>query len=98
VVFQVADTGDLRANALLDLATEELAVHARALARQLFTDERAAVPIALSGGLLGARMPLRKRLAHRLKSAVPGAVVSHEEVVPARGAVRGALHFLGNAV
>ncbi|MDE3054117.1 MAG: hypothetical protein KGJ70_09545, partial [Gemmatimonadota bacterium] len=51
VVFHVADAGDLRANALLDLATEELALHARALARQLFTDERAAVPIALSGGL-----------------------------------------------
>ncbi|MDE3127446.1 MAG: hypothetical protein KGL38_05540 [Gemmatimonadota bacterium] len=98
VVFHVADAGDLRANALLDLATEELALHARALARQLFTDERAAVPIALSGGLLGARMPLRKRLTHRLKSAVPGAAVSHDEVVPARGAVRGALRVLGNAV
>ncbi|OYV72445.1 MAG: hypothetical protein B7Z72_04755 [Gemmatimonadetes bacterium 21-71-4] len=97
-VFQVADAGDLRANALLDLATEELAVHARALARQLFTDERAAVPIALSGGILGPRMPMRKRLMHRLRSAVPGALVSHDEVVPARGAVRGALHLLGNAV
>ncbi|HUX35223.1 MAG TPA: BadF/BadG/BcrA/BcrD ATPase family protein [Gemmatimonadaceae bacterium] len=98
VVFQVADTGDLRANALLDLATEELAVHARALARQLFTDERASVPIALAGGLLGARMPLRRRLTHRLKSVVPGAEVRHDDVVAARGAVRSALHFLGNAV
>jgi len=98
VVFQVADTGDLRANALLDLATEELAVHARALARQLFTDERASVPIALAGGLLGPRMPLRKRLTHRLKSAVPGAEVRHDDVVGARGAVRSALHFLGDAI
>ncbi|MGA9838566.1 MAG: BadF/BadG/BcrA/BcrD ATPase family protein, partial [Gemmatimonadaceae bacterium] len=98
VVFQVADTGDLRANALLDIATEELALHARALARQLFTDERAAVPIALTGGLLGARMPLRKRLTHRLKHAVPGAQVRLDEVVGARGAVRSAMHFLGNAV
>ncbi len=97
-VFQVADGGDLRANALLDMATEELALHARALARQLFADERAAVPIALTGGLLGPRMPLRKRLTHRLKHAVPGAQVRVEEVVAARGAVRSALHCLGNAV
>lgn len=98
VVFQVADAGDLRANSLLDLATEELALHARALARQLFSDERAAISIALSGGLLGRGAPMRKRLEHRLKSAVPGAQVSHEEVVAARGAVRSALHFLGDAV
>jgi glucosamine kinase len=41
--------------------------------------------------------PLRKRLEHRLKSAVPGAQVRAEEVVAVRGAVRGALRFLGVA-
>jgi glucosamine kinase len=98
VVFKTADAGDLRANALLDIAVEELALHARALARQLFTDERAAVPIAFTGGLLGPRMPLRKRLNQRLKHAVPGAYLRPEEVVGARGAVRSALHFLGNTL
>ncbi len=98
VVFKVADGGDLRANALLDIATEELSLHARALARKLFIDERAAVPIALTGGLLGPRMLLRKRLTQRLKHAVPGAHVRQDEVVGARGAVRSALHFMGNVV
>lgn len=98
VVFQVADAGDLRANSLLDLATEELALHARALARKLFADERAAIPIALSGGLLVRGGGLRNRLARRLKAAVPGAQVSQDDVVPARGAVRSALHFLGDSI
>jgi hypothetical protein len=33
-----------------------------------------------------------------LKSAVPGAQVSSAEVIPVRGAVRGALRFLGEAM
>ena len=95
VVMSVADSGDLRANALLTLAVEELMLHLRTLARQLFVDERAAVPVALAGGLMAKGSTLRKRLEHRLKSAVPGAQVRVEEVVPVRGAVRGALRFLG---
>jgi glucosamine kinase len=98
VVAKVAAAGDLRANALLDLATEELALHARALGRQLFADERAAIPIALSGGLVGRGGPLRKRLQQRLKTAVPGATLHQDEVVPARGAVRAALALLGESV
>jgi glucosamine kinase len=94
-VMSVADGGDLRANALLSLAVEELSLHLRTLARQLFGDERAAVPVALAGGLLRRGTALRKRLEHRLKSGVPGAQVRAEDVVPARGAVRGALRFLG---
>src|SRR6476620_3265455 len=39
VVVAVAESGDLRANAVLTLAVEELVLHARALARKLFTDE-----------------------------------------------------------
>jgi glucosamine kinase len=97
VVVQVADAGDMRANSLLDLAVEELALHVRALARQLFTDERAAIPVAVTGGLL-TRGALGKRLVHRLKHAVPGAQLAAEEVVPARGAVRAALHFLGDTI
>jgi glucosamine kinase len=95
VVISVADAGDLRANAIITLAAEELVLHVRTLARQLFGDERAACPVALAGGLLAPGNTLRKRVEHRLKSAAPGAVLRTEEVVPVRGAVRGALRFLG---
>lgn len=90
VVFGTAAAGDPRANALLTLAAEELVLHIRALSRQLFTDERAAVAVALSGGLMDRGSPLRKRLELRLKSAVPGAQVRVEEVLPVRGALRAA--------
>lgn len=95
VVMSVAQAGDLRANSLVTLAVEELVLHARTLARQLFGDERASVPLALGGGLLAKGTLLRKRMVHRLKSAVPGAQLREEEVVPVRGAVRGALRLLG---
>lgn len=95
VVLSVAQGGDLRANSLVTLAVEELVLHARTLARQLFGDERAAVPLALGGGLLAKGSLLRKRMAHRLKSAVPGAQLREEEVVPVRGAVRAAQRLLG---
>jgi glucosamine kinase len=95
VVFRVAAGGDLRANTLLSMAVEELVLHVRTLARRLFVDERAAIPVALAGGLLSRGGPLRKRLEHRLKTAVPGAQLRHEDVDPARGAVRGALRLLG---
>lgn len=98
VVLSVADAGDLRANALVTIAVEELVLHARALARQLFGDERASLPIALSGGMLGRGSTLRKRLEHRLKSAVPGATIRSEPVVAARGAVRAALRIVGEAM
>ena len=90
VVFTAAANGDPRANALVTLAAEELVLHVRALARQLFTDERAAVAVALSGGLMERGSALRKRLEQRLKSAVPGAQLRSEEVLPARGALRAA--------
>ena len=94
IVMRVAEDGDLRANAIVSMAVEELVLHLRALARQLFTDERAAVPVALSGGLLKKGAPFRKRLEHRLKTAVPGAQIYTEEIDAARGAVRGALRHL----
>ena len=98
-VISEADAGDLRANAILSMAVEELVLHIRALARELFMDERAAVPVALTGGLLKRGTLLRKRLEQRMKSAVPGAQVQSGDVDAARGAVRGALRFLGgNAV
>ena len=93
VVVTVAEAGDLRANSILNMAIEELALHVRSLARQLFTDERASVPVALTGGLM-KKGTFRKRLEHRLKSAVPGAHVHGEEIDAARGAVRGALKQL----
>jgi glucosamine kinase len=98
VVFSVAEGGDLRANAVISLAVEELMLHVRALAQQLFGDERAAVPVALAGGLMAKGSTLRKRLEHRLRAAVPGAQVKPGQVVAARGAVRGALRFVGAEV
>jgi glucosamine kinase len=95
VVMSVAQSGDLRANSLITLAVEELVLHARTLARQLFGDERAAVPLALGGGLLTKGTLLRKRFVHRLKTAVPGAQLREDELVPVRGAVRGALRLYG---
>jgi len=95
VVCQVASTGDLRANALVSLCVEELVLHVRTLARRCFMDERAAVPVALAGGLLSKGSLVRKRLEQRLTSAVPGATVRSEEVDAARGAVRRARRLLG---
>jgi len=95
IVGSVAETGDLRANALISLAVEELVLHVRSLARQLFGDERAAMTVALTGGMLTRGTMLRKRLEHRLRSAVPGAQIRPGDVDPARGAVRGALRYLG---
>lgn len=95
VVCQVASTGDLRANALVSLCVEELVVHVRTLARRCFVDERAAIPVALAGGLLAKGSLVRKRLEQRLKSAVPGATVRAEDVDAARGAVRRARRLLG---
>lgn len=93
-VLSTADAGDLRANSIVSMAVEELALHVRALARQLFTDERASVPVALTGGLLKKGSSFRKRLEHRLKTAVPGAQVHTNEIDAARGAVRSALNTL----
>ncbi len=87
-VLEAAATGDLRANSLVSLAAEELMLHVRALGRRLFGDERATIPLALSGGLLAKGSLLRKRLEHRMKAAVPGGTVRAEDVVPVRGAVR----------
>ena len=87
-VITVAATGDQRANTILAMAAEELVTHVRALARQLFVDERASIPVALAGGLMERGSFLRKLVEHRLKSAVPSATVRAEPVVPARGAVR----------
>ncbi len=95
IVTSVADAGDLRANAIISLAVEELVLHVRTLARQLFGDERAATPVAFTGGMLRRGSTLRKRLEQRLRSAVPGAQVQSAEVNPARGAVRSALRYVG---
>ncbi|MFN8579796.1 MAG: hypothetical protein U0163_02285 [Gemmatimonadaceae bacterium] len=90
-LLECAKGGDLRANALVTLGVEELALHVRTLARQLFVDERAAVPVALSGGLCHKGSLIRKRLEARLRSMVPGAQLRVEDVVPVRGAIKRAL-------
>ena len=93
-VIAAAEDGDQRANALLSMAAEELVLHVRTLARKLFGEERAACPVALTGGLLAPGAVLRKRVEHRMKAAVPGAQLRAEEVVPVRGAVAAALGAL----
>lgn len=95
VVLEVAATGDLRANSLVTLAVEELALHVRTLARRLFADERAAFRLAMHGGLLAPKSLLRRRLEQRLKTIAPGATVLAERVVPERGAVRFAMREAG---
>lgn len=87
-VTTLAADRDLRANSICTLAAEELVLHVRTLARQLFVDERAAVPVALAGGMLLRGSFLRRLVEHRLKTAVPGCVLQAEDVVPARGAVK----------
>lgn len=87
-VTTLAADRDLRANSICTLAAEELVLHVRTLARQLFVDERAAVPVALAGGMLKRGQFLRRLVEHRLKTAVPGAELKAEEVIPARGAVK----------
>jgi glucosamine kinase len=93
-VLAAADSGDRRADTLLAMAAEELVLHVRTLARALFLDERAAVPVALAGGLLARGSALRRRVEQRMKSAVPGAQLRTQAVDPARGAVKGALKLL----
>lgn len=90
-VMDTAKAGDLRANAIVTLGVEELALHVRTLARLLFVDERATVPLALSGGLALKGTLVRKRLESRLKSMVPGAMLRGDEVLPVRGAIKRAL-------
>lgn len=97
VVFNAASAGDIRANALVGLAVEELVLHVRALAVKLFGDDRAASPIAFSGGLLQKGSFLRKRLEQRLRSAVPGAQVRAGEIIAARGAMKDALTRIARA-
>src|SRR5688500_9807460 len=94
VVLNAAVNGDVRANALVGIAVEELVLHVRALAVRLFGDDRAAVPVALAGGLMTKGSLLRKRLEQRLKSAVPGAHVKPGEILPARGAMLWAVSHL----
>lgn len=88
VVLNAASGGDIRANAIVGIAVEELILHVRTLATQLFGDDRATVPVALAGGLMLKGSVLRKRLEQRLKSAVPGAVVKAGDIVPAKGAMK----------
>lgn len=94
-VLEVAAMGDLRANTLVTLAVEELALHVRTLARMLFADERAAFRLALHGGLLVRGSLLRRRVEQRLKHMTPGAILLGEPVVPERGAARIAMREAG---
>jgi glucosamine kinase len=94
-VLATAATGDLRANAIVSIAIEELALHVRALAQRCFGDDRAGVQVALAGGLLARGSLLRKRLEHRLKAAVAGAQVLSRDVDAVTGAVRMARRLAG---
>jgi glucosamine kinase len=93
-VIAVAMQGDLRANAIIDMAAEELMLHVRALGKRLFIDERAEFHVALAGGLLAKGSLLRKRVEKRLRSAVPGAIVKADDINGALGAVKLAMRAL----
>ena len=93
-VLTLAAERDLRANSICTIAAEELVIHVRTLARQLFVDERVSLPVALAGGLMQRGSFLRRLVEHRLKTAVPGAHLHGEDVLPTRGAVRLALRSL----
>jgi glucosamine kinase len=93
-VLRCAENGDGRASTIVSFAAEELILHVRTLARELFGDERAAIPIAVAGGLLQRGSPLRLAVEHRLRSATPGAQFDGREIEPARGAVRIAVRLL----
>ena len=93
-VLQCAAAGDLRSDALVTLASEELVLHLRTLARKLFVDERASFDVAVTGGLLESRSVLRKRLEKRIKSVIPGAELRQEEISPVRGATKRARRLL----
>jgi glucosamine kinase len=90
-VLAMAMQDDVRANSIVDMAVEELVLHVRSLAVQLFVDDRAAFDLALSGGLLHKGSLLRKRLERRLRGAVPGATLHPNDVDGARGAMKLAL-------
>ena len=49
--------------------------------------------VALGGGLLEPGSALRRRVEHRLKSAVPGSKVHAAAIVSVRGAVKRALQI-----
>ena len=93
-VLTLAAERDLRANSICTIAAEELVIHVRTLASQLFVDERVSLPVALAGGLMQRGSFLRRLVEHRLKTAVPGAHLHGEDVLPTRGAVRLALRSL----
>lgn len=96
IVAKVAQSGDLRASSLVALAVEELVLHIRTLAKRCFLDERATMQVAFSGGLLERGSLYRRRLEHRLKSAVPGAIVRQESVDAVRGAITRGRKLLGS--
>lgn len=97
-VLAMALQDDMRANALVDMAVEELVLHVRALAKQLFVDNRAEFNLALTGGLLQKGSLLRKRLERRMRVAAPGGVIATEEVDGARGAMKLALQLVATAL
>lgn len=93
-VVAVAKQDDLRANAIIDMAVEELLLHIRALAKRLFIDDRTAFDVAMTGGLLIKGSLIRRRLEKRIKASVLGANIKPEEVIGARGAVAMAIQAL----
>jgi len=86
-VMTLAADRDLRANSICTVAAEKLVLHVRTLARQLFADERAAVPVALAGGMMVRGSFMRRLVEHRLRTAVPGSQLHAEDVIPVRGAL-----------
>ena len=89
LVIQEAERGDAVAVEIVDRAVAGLVGHAQALAKKLETP--APRRVALVGGLIEERGPLRARVAQRL--AKEGFEPVQQLVYPARGAVRLALQL-----
>ncbi len=89
LVIQEAERGDAVAVEIVDWAVAGLVGHAQALAKKLGTP--APRRVALVGGLIEERGPLRARVAERLVKE--GFEPVQQLVYPARGAVRLALQL-----
>lgn len=84
VVCTAVTTGDPVSHALIEAAARELAYHVDALLAR-FTS--AAVPVALTGGLLQAKSPVRARLVAILEQRRPPVKIVDVAVDPPLGAL-----------
>ena len=97
IVFEAATAGDAVARDIVDRLADELAVMALAIARRLRIARRD-LDVVLAGGVFRATDPaFHRRLAERLRDALPAARVTHLEDRPVLGAALIGLDEIGVA-